>query len=264
MLEADQAQGLRRLFGPPALRVLPLCCDDEDGFAHFAGALAASAVEAGRRVVLLDGDRGRIAPALGLKARWELVHVLSGECGVEAAMLQDPRGFAVLPGARGLDALEDRADAERMLAAFGAVGEGHDLVILAAPAARLVRALGVDCEPTLVAPVEPTAAQQVYARIKAMREKQGVAHVRVVWRTGAQRAAQAAGVHGRLAAACRRFLKVEACDGGAFADPHDAPSMARIAGLALAADLPEFEAPRARRAPDAGTAPTRVPRLALA
>lgn len=264
MLEADQAQGLRRLFGPPVLRVLPLCCDDDDGFAQFAGTLAASAVAAGRRVVLLDGDRGRIAPTLGLKARWDLLHVLSGECDIDAAMLADPRGFAVLPAARGLDALDDRADAERMLAAFGAVGDGHDLVILAAPAARLVRALGAECEPTLVAPVEPTAAQQVYARIKSMREKQGVAHVRVVWRTGAQRASQAAGVHGRLAAACRRFLRVEACDGGAFADAHDAQGMGRIAGLALAADLPEFEAPRTRRGSDAETASARASRLALA
>ena len=237
----DQAQGLRRLFRRPAVRVLPLLAADDEAFAPFAGALAGALARIGRRAVLLDADRGRVAPALGLRARFDLLHVLAGDCDIGAALCMDARGFALLPAARGLDALAGRADAAQLFTAFGRLRPGFDTAVVAAPAARLVRTLGEAIEPVVFATTDPAGVQSAWRRIAALRERHGLARARLAWcAAGGHPPAHA---HGRLAEALTAHLGVEALDGGAFASPRDAAAIERVAMRALEATLPEFCVP---------------------
>lgn len=234
----DQAQGLRRLFKRPSVRVLPVAAADEESFAPFAGALAGALALGGRRPVLLDADRGRVAPALGLRARFDLLHVLAGDCDIGAALCVDARGFAVLPAARGLDALAGREDAAQLFTAFGRMRPAFDTAVVVAPADRLVRTLGGSIEPLVFATTDPAGVHSAWRRIAAMREQHGLTRARLVWRVAGEHSAVHA--HGRLSEALAQHLGIEAVDGGAFASPRDAAAIQRIGLLALEAALPEF------------------------
>ena len=255
MLERfDQAQGLRRLFARRSVRVLPVLASDDVHLPAFCGELAAALARAGHRPAILDADRGRLAPALGLQARRDLLHVLTGECDVSNALCLDARGFALLPAARGLDALAGRTDTAQTFAAFGKLRPAFDLVLLVAPAARLVRALGTSIEPLLLAAADPGSVQTARDRLGMLRAAHGVRGARMVWRaSGNHLPAQA---HGRLVAALAAHGDMNVFDAGAFASARDASAFERIATLALDAALPEFTtsaAPR-RAAPRAHAA----------
>lgn len=252
----DQAQGLRQLFARRSVRVLPIVASEDVQFAAFCGELAAVLARTGNRPAVLDADRGRLAPAFGLQARRDLLHVLTGECDIGAALCRDARGFALLPAARGLDALASRADTAQTFAAFGKLRPTFNVVMLIAPAARLVRTLGADIEPMVLAAADPGSVQAARTRLETLRTAHGVAGARLVWRAcGTHSPAQA---HAQLAAALSR-RGLQTFDAGAFASARDAAAIERIATLALDAALPEFstgavQRRAASRAPAAGVA----------
>ena len=241
----DQAQGLRQLFARRSVRVLPIVASEDVQFAAFCGELATVLARSGNRPAILDADRGRLAPALGLQARRDLLHVLTGECSISDALCLDARGFALLPAARGMDALASRADTAQTFAAFGKLRPAFNLVMLIAPAARLVRALGVGIEPMVLAAVDPGAVLAARNRLETLRATHGVAGARMIWRaSGAHAPAQA---HAQLAAALSQRGSMQVFDAGTFTSTRDASAIERIATLALDAALPEFTTGAAQR-----------------
>jgi flagellar biosynthesis protein FlhG len=124
MSAEDQAAGLRRLQQENhGTRILPVFGPRERVTAIVN--LAAAASMNGLRVLILDASRGEVAPAFGLAARYELIHVIEGEKTLAEAALAAPCGARVLPAARGL----------QMLATFGGAGLDlfEDIVRAAAP-----------------------------------------------------------------------------------------------------------------------------------
>lgn len=102
----DQALGLRRLFARRRTCLLGVIGEDNDAVA-IELALAFAALE--RRVLLLDRTCGTLAQRLGLRARLELKHALSGERRLKDVVLEAPSGLTVLPAARALAGLDDAA-----------------------------------------------------------------------------------------------------------------------------------------------------------
>ena len=261
----DQAQGLRRLFARTSVRVVALVAAEPEPFVAFAAALAAAMARLGHRPVLLDADRARLAPALGLRARYDLLHVMRGDCGIEAALCPDPvRGFALLPAARGLDALTGRDDVAQLFGAFGRLRPAFDTALVAAPAERLVRVLGAGIEPLVLAATDPAGVQAAWRQVSALHQHHGLRRVRVAWcQAGAHSAVRA---HGLLAEALARHLGMDACDAGAFGGPADAEAIGRIAAGALEAASVEFVVPAAAPSPAqaAVAGPTSAPAGAAA
>lgn len=253
----DQAQGLRQLFAQRSVRVLPILAGEDVQFAAFCGELAAVLARTGNRPAVLDADRGRLAPAFSLQARRDLLHVLTGECGIGDALCLDARGFALLPAARGLDALASHADTAQTFAAFGKLRPAFSLVMLVAPAARLVRTLGPDIEPMVLAATDPGSVQAARNRLEMLRAAHGVTGARMVWRAcGTHSPAQA---HTQLVAALSQRGGIRIFHAGAFAPVRDASAIERIATLALDAALPEFSTGAVQR-----RAAPRVPAAAVA
>jgi hypothetical protein len=77
--------------------------------------LAAALVALGHRPLIVDREKGRAAIALGLKPRYELSHVLSGDKTLVEVLLTARNGVAVLPAMRGLERAGERGSWKRTL-----------------------------------------------------------------------------------------------------------------------------------------------------
>ena len=253
----DQAAGLRRMLGPAALRVLPLV-SPLPGAAQAALALrlAAGLAQVGNRVVLLDGSRGEVARALGLKARSDLLQLLEGRKEFAEVALAAPEGLRVVPAADGIDALERMGGAgyAQMFGAFAALREPADLVLLnCAPgdAGTARRAAGAGRDLVLALRTDAASVTGAYALIKSVRhddkrERDEAARAaprrfRLLFADAAR--AEAAPLFARMREAARRFLEVELADGGAIPGSASADACRNIADASFGWQLPEYERP---------------------
>jgi len=179
---ADQAAGLRRMQQESqGTRILSVFGPRERVTAIVN--LAAAAAMDGLRVLILDASRGEVAPAFGLAARYELIHVIEGEKSLAEVALVAPCGVRVLPAARGM----------QMLATFG--GAGIDLFEEIARAAAPVDLILVNAEPgaaatmlqvpgrndaLLVGLPGDDAVSSAFARIKVLSGKHGFTRFRLM------------------------------------------------------------------------------------
>lgn len=203
----DQAQGLRRLFGGGGVRVLPITSVGEDS-APFVAHLAAALSRLGQRTLVLDADRGRIAPAVQLRARHDLLHLLAGERTLDEVVLRSPEGFGVLPAHRGLDEfVRADGDVDALFGAFAALPRPFDVLLVTAPPETLAGVLGRrTAEAALVCGTDPREVAGAYSRIKAMHTLHGFERFHVAFhRVGSP--ADAAASHERLARTASRFLQ---------------------------------------------------------
>jgi hypothetical protein len=140
----DQADGLRRLFVPGRLRTLPVfvpslhCASRSAWLAKLAQGFARH----GNRTLLVDAVRAQVAAVLGLRARFDWLHVLRGECTAHEAVLDAAPGLTVVPAARAFAyALDARIGLDALLAPLLAQRDpGFDLavVLLSAGHARVL------------------------------------------------------------------------------------------------------------------------------
>jgi len=99
---ADQAAGLRRIFGVAPARLAPILIDPGCAAAQVASIvrLAQACANAGERTLVVDCARAQIAASLGLRARFDLVHAMRGECLLQQTRLDAGPNLGVLPAAR--------------------------------------------------------------------------------------------------------------------------------------------------------------------
>jgi hypothetical protein len=130
----DQAAGLRRLFGANEARLLPV-------FASAAGRaespwlaqLGEAFARSGQKTVLVDAARLQIAAILGLRARFDLMHALDGDCAVADVRLHAAGGLVVVPAVRAFErAMAQRVPLPSLLAHV--VDDAVDIVLLLLPA----------------------------------------------------------------------------------------------------------------------------------
>jgi hypothetical protein len=135
---ADQAATLRQLFARRGARLLPVVLPEG---AHAARAswiarLAQAFARQGERTLLVDAARLQVTAALGLRARFDLAHVLAGDCVLDAALLDAGPNLAVLPAARALAQPQGMTRLLRQLSALTSASAHAqvDLVLLLLPA----------------------------------------------------------------------------------------------------------------------------------
>lgn len=241
----DQAAGLRRLFARASLRVLPVLmperrCPRRNGWlARLARAFAV----AGSRTLVLDASRAQLAMTFGLKARFDLLHALAGECELAQARLAIDAGLALLPAARAFDdAVQRKASLAELVAGAAAAAEGFDLAIalLAAPHVALLAA----SEAEIAVPVAPNA-RDVAAALQAVRtcgHRADIAGFR--WLFLGMDEAAAATLARRMAAIAQTWTAAPLCFGAAMRDARDA---ARIVHAAAGWNLARIELPERKR-----------------
>jgi hypothetical protein len=138
----DQAAGLRRLFAQVSLRVLPVLVPRVHAAARsvWLARLAAAFARLQQHTLVIDAAHVQIAGALGLRARYDWLHALRGECAPNEARLDAGDGLSVLPAARALDHVRlGQATLNAILAPLAACGPRPDLVLALWPAAEVHR-----------------------------------------------------------------------------------------------------------------------------
>jgi len=149
--------------------------------------LAAALAQAGRRVMLLDGDLGlaNVDVFLGLSPRYTLAQVLAGERTLDEILVEAPQGFKVVPAASGLARLAnlDAAAHLGLVQAFSSLAARLDALIIdtAAGIAHGVTQFSQAAQHVLVVICdEPASLTDAYALVKVLSKQHGVTRFRVV------------------------------------------------------------------------------------
>lgn len=101
----DQAATLRRLFARRPVQVLPVWIGSAFGpdLPVWMARLARAFVQHGERTLVVDATRLYLAAAMGLRARFDLLHALTGECSLHRLMMEAGPDLWVVPALRALD-----------------------------------------------------------------------------------------------------------------------------------------------------------------
>lgn len=128
-----------------------------------------------KRVLLLDADLGmaNIDVLLGLTTKYNLSHVLHGECSLTDALLQGPGGLDILPGTSGVEKLLniDQRQAKRLISVSSQMGAVYDIILVDIGAgihSSNINFISVCDEVLVVLTPEPTAIMDAYSLIKIL------------------------------------------------------------------------------------------------
>lgn len=157
------------------------------GKTNVAVNLGVSLTGMGRRVVLLDADLGlaNVDVLLGLHAKYNLSHVLSGERSLEEIMVEGPGGLKIVPASSGIQRMSELNNAEQaaIIHAFAELNQDIDVLMvdtaagIAGGVVNFVRA----CQDVILVVVdEPTSLTDAYAFIKLMNRDYGVFRFHIV------------------------------------------------------------------------------------
>lgn len=251
---ADQASGLRRLFGPARRRLLAVAANPFlPGGQALLETLSAALAVLGRQVLVVDA--ASTAPTPHETALFDLA------AGVERLHAQ----VSYLP-ARGvpLAHVDTHGSSARFVdAAFDAEPRA-DVVLLHADPTDLARMLGQRAvRPLLLGSDRPESIKQAYACCKLMAQRCGLMTFDLVLVAG-PRARRAAAIADRLAGCADTFLGAVLHD-WAVVDPlrdplaaHD-PALARLLAAQLALDDEPRPLPARRAGPTRTARPGAVP-----
>ena len=143
--------------------------------------LAVSLAAQGRSVVLFDADLGlaNVDIALGLKPKYDIRHVISGERTLEEILMEGPNGIRVVPASSGVSSMTSLTSQQQagLIRAFNELtfpvdalivdtGAGIDLSVLTFTSA-CQEIIVVICD-------EPTSITDAYALIKVLNRECGV------------------------------------------------------------------------------------------
>lgn len=100
--------------------------------------LATALARSGKHVLVLDENprHNNVNASLGLKARYDLMHVINRDKTLEQAILSGPDGISVLTAMRGMHSLSalDERDQEWLASCFGELSRPVDIVLVDTPA----------------------------------------------------------------------------------------------------------------------------------
>lgn len=177
---------------------------------NMAVALAAR----GREVLLLDADLGlaNVDVMLGISPRFNLGHVMAGECALEDAICTGARGLHVIAAASGVKHMANLSNAEHcgIVRAFDDLYHRID-VMLIDTAAGLGDSVLTFCQASqdvvVVVCDEPASLTDAYGLIKVLSRNHGVGRFRIV-ASQVRNALHGRELHMKLARVCDRFLNV--------------------------------------------------------
>lgn len=143
--------------------------------------LAAGLRKMGRSVLIMDADLGlaNIDVMLGLQPKFNLSHVLKGECSLNDVIIQGPVGINILPAASGIQSMSNLSNAQYhgLINAFSEISSGIDSLIIDT-AAGISESVTSFCkashEVVVVVCDEPASMADGYAMIKVLHQNHGV------------------------------------------------------------------------------------------
>lgn len=211
----DQAAGLRRLSAARSAKVIAITGGKGGvGKTLTAVNLGAALARLGRNTMLLDADFGlaNVDVLLGMKARLNLEHVVSGQCALEDVVLTASSGLRVVPASSGSInmATMSRLQHAGLIGAFSQLMEPLDILLVDTAAGlsdgvitfseAAQRVVVVVCD-------EPASLTDAYGLIKVLSRRQSSCRFEIVTNM-VDSAAQGRELYEKLLRVCDRFLGV--------------------------------------------------------
>jgi len=222
----DQAAGLRRLTAAQPVKTIAITGGKGGvGKTSVAINLGTALCELGRASMLLDADLGlaNVDVLLGLRTRFNLEHVVKGECSLPDVIVQAESGLRIVPASSGsLEmAMLDRRQHAGLIHAFSELFDPVDVLLIdtAAGLSEMVltyteasqRVVVVVCD-------DPASLTDAYGLIKVMLRREPACRIEVV-ASMVESSAAGRALFDKLARVTSRFLKV--VPGYLGAIPHD-------------------------------------------
>ena len=184
----DQAEGLRRLQVSDGVRIVTVA-GGRTGVGKTSAVvnLAMALAKNGKHVLVLDENprHNNVNANLGLKARYDLLHVINRDKTLEQVIVPGPEGVSILTAMRGVHSLArlNRDDQEWLIRSFGRLPKPVDVVLVdtAAGSASHVLSLSLAAQQVLV--VLSAAASSItdaYTLIKIMSQEYAKRHFLVL------------------------------------------------------------------------------------
>ncbi|MEM6484872.1 MAG: MinD/ParA family protein [Pseudomonadota bacterium] len=157
------------------------------GKTNVAVNLAVEFSRAGKQVMLFDADLGlaNVDVALGLKPKFDIQHVLSGERSLDEVILEGPAGIRVVPASSGVAGMASLSQTEQagLVRAFGDLETPVDILLVDTGAGidSAVLTFAAACQEVIVVVCdEPTSLTDGYALIKVLNQQCGVQRFQVL------------------------------------------------------------------------------------
>jgi flagellar biosynthesis protein FlhG len=167
--------------------------------------LAAALASLGIRVVVIDAGRAMVAPALGLRAKYDLLHLLNGDKTFAETIVQADT-FSVLPATKGIDQfVKSASSSDDLFSAFTRLSTPFDLVLLATSPAATAQLLSQNSEVLFVLNDDAEAIKSTYSHLKKMTEESGFQRFRILF-NDVQDASSANDGYARLADTAEHFF----------------------------------------------------------
>lgn len=170
--------------------------------------------ESGSKVLLLDADLGlaNVDIALGLKPKFTLEHVLSGQKSISDVLLDGPGGMRVLPAGSGVTELADMSEEAKvtLFSELEALDEPFDYLIVDTGAGISRQVLYFNNavqDIVIVATPEPTSITDAYALMKVLSEKRKGYRFRILANM-VENEAEGKNVYRNLSTVSDKFLDV--------------------------------------------------------
>jgi flagellar biosynthesis protein FlhG len=180
---SDQAAGLRHMnLSSRPVKVFAVASGKGGvGKTSVSVNLAVALARQGRKVLLLDADLGlaNVDVLLGIHARRNLSHVISGEATLSEVIVEGPAGMLIVPSASGMKNMIDLTPAEQvgLIRAFGELADDVDVMVVdIAPgiSESVINFTRAAHEVIVVVCDEPASLTDAYALVKVLNRHHGV------------------------------------------------------------------------------------------
>jgi len=184
----DQASGLRQAARSKPVRVIAVTSGKGGvGKTNVSVNLGVCLAGMGKDVMLLDADMGlaNVDIMLGLHPKYNLSHVIKGECSLEDVVITGPEGLRVVPASSGLQAMTELSPAEHagVINAFSEFSIPLDFLIIDTAAGisdGVVSYTKAAQEVLIVLCDEPASITDAYALIKLLSRDYGLHRFRIL------------------------------------------------------------------------------------
>jgi flagellar biosynthesis protein FlhG len=178
----DQAAGLRRMAKQKPVQVIAVASGKGGvGKTNVSVNLSLAMVETGKDVLLLDADLGlaNVDLLLGLRAEYNLSHVITGERTLEEVIVKGPEGLNIIPAASGTQMMSELSPAQHagVIRAFSELSTPIDVLVVDTAAGisdSVVSFTKASNEVIVVVCDEPTSLTDAYALMKVLNTDHGI------------------------------------------------------------------------------------------
>lgn len=184
----DQAEGLRQLTRNKAIQVIAITAGKGGvGKSNVSVNLAVALAKSGKKVMILDADLGlaNVDIMFGLHARYNLSHVIQGQCELSDIIIEGPVGIKVVPAASGIENMASLSTEQHagIINAFNEITEDIDFLLIDTAAGISDTVLSFtrsSREIIVIVCDEPTSLTDAYALIKVMSKRYGWAKFHIL------------------------------------------------------------------------------------